>query len=152
LQKFSWNQYWMVVVAVVALYYAFVFVLLLKNGILNKASFKNFLLAKIQQLKPSPTLANQQTVDTAVKLHNKVETGNILQQLTDEILRFLQDIAGKSFIREEIIMGIQVIAREYKELSETNYKSDIEEFIKIETENHCSVDLSDEEIQRVWMG
>jgi hypothetical protein len=152
LQKFSWSEYWTVVIAVVAVYYAIVFLLLYKNGLLNKAAFKKLVPTKPQRQTPSAIPTAAQAGKSVAKLSNQVETENQLKILTDELLQFLQDIAGKSFIKEEIIMGLQVIVREYKEFSETNYRSDIDEFIRVETENHCSVDLSDEEIKRVWIG
>lgn len=152
LQKFSWGDYWTVVIAVIAVYYAIVFLLLYKYGLLNKPTFRKLAPSRPAQQMPAAVPAVTQTGKSVAKLSNQDETENQLKMLTDELLQFLQDIAGKSFIKEEIIMGLQVIVREYKEFSETNYRSDIDEFIRVETENHCSVDLSDEEIQRVWMG
>ncbi|WP_207515955.1 hypothetical protein [Longitalea luteola] len=152
LQKFSWSEYWTVVIAVVAVYYAIVFLLLYKYGLLKTPALKKLVLTRPQQQTPSAAPTSAQAGRTIAKLRNQAETENQLKNLTDELLQFLEDIAGKSFIKEEIIMGLQLIVREYKEFSETNYRSDIDEFIRVETENHCSVDLSDEEIQRVWMG
>ncbi len=151
LQKFSWGDYWTVVIAVIAVYYSIVFLLLYKYGLL-KLTFKKLAPTRPAQQTPAAVPAVTQAGKSVAKLNNQDETENRLKMLTDELLQFLQDIAGKSFIKEEIIMGLQVIVREYKEFSETNYRSDIDEFIRVETENHCSVDLSDEEIQRVWMG
>lgn len=152
LQKFSWSEYWTVVIAAVAVYYAIVFLLLYKNGLLNKAAFKKLISKRPQQQTPFAVTATAQAGKSVTKLGNQAESENRLKNLTDELLQFLQDISNKSFIKEEIIMGLQVIAREYKDFTETNYRSDIDEFIRMEAENHCSVDLSDEEIQRVWTG
>ncbi|WP_205514322.1 hypothetical protein [Longitalea arenae] len=152
LQKFSWTDYWTAVIAVVAVYYAIVFLLLYKNGLLNKPAIKKLAPTRTQSQSPSSVPAAAQAGKPVAKLSNQAQTENRLKDLTGELLGFLQDIAGKSFIKEEIIMGLQMIVREYKEFLETDYRSYIDEFIRIETENHCAVDLSDEEIQRVWMG
>jgi hypothetical protein len=150
-QKFSWTEYWTVVIAGVAVYYAIVFLLLYRNGLLTKPSFKRPVSPKMQRPLPAVAPPATQQGKSVTKLQNE-EIENQLNKLTDELLQFLQDIAGRSYIKEEIIMGLQVILREYKEISETNYRSDIDEFIKVETENHCSVNLSDDEIKCVWMG
>jgi hypothetical protein len=152
LQKFSWAEYWTVVIAGVAVYYAIVFLLLFRNGLLTKPPFKRPVISKAQQPLPAVAPAPALQGKSVAKLQNEAEIENQLKKLTEELLQFLQDIAGRSYIKEEIIMGLQVIIREYKEFSETNYRSDIDDFMKVETENHCSVDLSDDEIERVWMG
>lgn len=152
LQKFSWSEYWGVVLVGVAIYYGIVLLLLYRSGLLSKSSFKKpaFLKARTQQPTSAPIPETQ--VKSVAPLSNQSDVENAMKSLTDEVLNFLQDIAGKSYVKEEIIMGLQIILREYQEFAGTVYQSDISEFLRIETENHCSVDLSEDEIKRVWMG
>ena len=152
LEKFSWSEYWLVVGVGIAIYYGIVILLLYRNGLISKASFKRSVFLKARTPKPASAPVLETKAKAVAPLSNQSEVEAAMRSLTDEVLNFLQDIAGKSYVKEEIIMGLQIIMRDYSDFAGTVYQSDISEFMRIETENHCSVDLSEDEIKRVWMG
>lgn len=151
LQKYSWSEYWLTVVVVIAIYYAIVLLILYRNGLLPTFSFKKPSLPQNPQ-KAFTVPAKAPETRSVAPLSNQSEVEAQMKSLIEEVSNFLQDLVGKSYVKEEIIMGLQVIFRDYQEFANTNYQPDINEFIVAEVENFCSVDLSSEEVSRVWMG
>lgn len=142
----------MVIIAVVAIYYVIVLLLLLRNGLLSTSLLKRPAPASPRPPKPVavPVRAIETTSVGSTSNENEVEVQ--MTSLIEEVNNFLRDLAGQSYVKEEIIMGLQVIFRDYKDFANTKYQSDINEFIVAEVDNYCSVDLSSDEVSSVWMG
>jgi hypothetical protein len=149
LQKYSWSEYWLVVVVGIAIYYAVVFFLLFRNGLLKPPTLKRPAPTQSPASKPLPVAAAETKPVAKVSKEKEVELQ--LKSLIEDVTNFLQDIAGKSYVKEEIIMGLQVFMCDYKEFADTAHQPDINEFIVAEVDNYCSVDLTSEEVSRVWL-
>jgi hypothetical protein len=149
LQKFSWTEYWTVVIVVVAIYYTIVFLLLYRNGLLKPSLWKRPTPAQPIPSKTVQKPAIERQSVPAVDPAKEVEKQ--LMALIDDVTNFLRDIAGKSYVKEEIIMGLQVFMRDYKQFANTPHQPDINEFLIAEVDNYCSVDLTGEEVDRVWL-
>lgn len=149
LQKFSWSEYWTVVIVIVAIYYAIVFLLLYRNGLLKPPSWKRPTPAQPVPSKPAQKQAIER--QSAFVIDPAKEKEKQLMSLIDDVTNFLRDIAGKSYVKEEIIMGLQVFMRDYKQFEGTPHQPDINEFLIAEVDNYCSVDLTGEEVDRVWL-
>jgi hypothetical protein len=76
----------------------------------------------------------------------------VVYDLTEELKGFITDIAERSYIKEEVVTGIQLIINSYKKLEGSSYQKSINDFIKNECEEFCSIHLSEDDIRRIWIG
>src|SRR6185295_3769759 len=76
----------------------------------------------------------------------------LVHDLIQELKGFITGIADRSFIKEEVIMGIQLIIKSYKKLEGSPYQKSINDFLKNECEDYCSIRLSEDDIRRIWIG
>lgn len=162
LERVSWSTYWTVIVIVALVYYAFLFILFYKNRLLFRKKVKD--TNSIDFRGPAEThqpnlfgfegVANERSEDRPDQQF--AADSNILMPLVHDLIQelkeFIVGIAERSYIKEEVIMGIQVIIRNYKKLEASPYQKSINDFIKSECEDHCSIHLSEEDIRRIWIG
>ena len=58
----------------------------------------------------------------------------------------------KEWVKEELMFALQQIIKAYPQLKETSFKKEINNLIASECENHCSIHLSAEELNMLWVG
>lgn len=163
LERISWSSYWTVLVIALAIYYLVLFLLHYQRGFFSKSRVKAISsdtsthdsLESVQ-----PNLFGFQ--DTSVKKSVSQVTSELpvddkilmplVHDLIQELKDFIADISQRSYVKEEVIMGIQVIIKNYKKLEGSPYQKSISDFIKNECEDCCSIHLSEDDIKRIWIG
>jgi len=162
LERISWSAYWTFIVVVLAIYYLILFVLLYQKGFFFKNRVKTIPSPSGKQ-EPSNQQPNLFGFQDAVRempgdqnTHQLPVDDKILMPLVHDLIQglkvFITDISERSYVKEEIIMGIQVIINNYKRLEDSPYHKSINDFIKNECEDFCSIHLSEEDIRRIWLG
>lgn len=163
LERISWSTYLTVIGVMLAIYYLLLFVLLFQKGFsLKRRGRTDARSFTIQEPagNPQPNLFGfeegaKENAGNPGK-QQMLADDNILMpfvhDLIQELKAFIIDISERSYVKEEIIMGIQVIIRNYEKLEGSPYQKSINDFIKSECEERCSIHLSEEDIKRIWKG
>lgn len=161
LEKITWGQYWWTIVMLSAIYYFLLLVLLYQKGMLLKRRKSRPIISQpnvpgITQ----PTLFENNEIplertfnDDDVEI--RVSNDSLMPKVYDfvqEIKSFLNDIGTRSSVKEEIIMGLQIISRNYKDLEKSPYQKSINDFILSKCEENCSIHLSAEDLKSIWLG
>lgn len=63
----------------------------------------------------------------------------------------LREGAGRNFPKEELFLAIRLHLRQHVSLIDSNGKEKINNFIKAQCENYCSIHLSVEEERVFWI-
>jgi hypothetical protein len=161
LQRISWSAYWAVIVTVLAIYYLVLLFLLYRKGFFFKNSVKTISSSR----SPEPSTGQQSLFQSEAgpygttpvqNLQPSFEDDSIVMPLVHDLIQalreFITEIAERSYVKEEIITGIQFIIKGYSKLKGSPYQKSINDFIKNECEDYCSVHLSEEDVKRVWNG
>ena len=120
LEKISWSSYWTVVVIVLAIYYLVLFVLLFQKGFFSKNRVKAIPSHSGRQEpagNPQPNLfgfensvaeISDSQINQQLPVDDKILMP-LVHDLIQELKEFITDISQRSYVKEEVIMGIQVI-------------------------------------------
>ena len=160
LERISWGQYWVAVLILSAIYYFILLMLLFQKGMLTRQK-------GLQPVKPREAETIQQTglsSNERIPLEKTIREDDeeiiisndslmpLVHDYVQELKEFITDIAGRSYVKEEVIMGLQIITRNYKKLDGSPYQQSINDFILHQSEENCSIHLSAEDLKRIWLG
>ena len=160
LDRFTWGNYWTLIIAVLAIYYLFVFLLFFKKG---------FFTRQVRTLPVDSGRRQPVAYTEPVELDNETRYADpgsnpssrqddentympLVHELTQEVKTFLVNKSKGSFVKEEIVLGIQLIMEDYKKLADTSFYKTISDFIRFECETACSIAIDESDIRRIWLG
>jgi hypothetical protein len=157
--QISWGLYVQLLILSVVLYYGFVVYKYYRHDLLQILKRRKVLHEGDSNLSTThfnsePGISNTTTSRenlVAGERQNEVIMPHV-HDLVQQIKTFIQDVSQRSFIKEEVIMGLQIILRDYRSLKETDLQASINDLIDSECSEYCSFQLSEEEINTVWLG
>jgi hypothetical protein len=161
LERISWSAYWTVIGIGLAIYYLGLIILFYKKGLFLKNNLRSAAANKEQATaNVQPNLfgfTDPASEHSSIQKKEQLPVDDqilmpTVHELIQELKAFIVDISERSFIKEEVIMGIQVIIKNYKRLEGSLYQKSINDFIKNECEDYCGIHLSEEETKRIWIG
>jgi hypothetical protein len=157
LEKISWGDYWLTIAIVCAIYELSVILLFFRKEFFQMAlKIKNGnFKANLPLNDNHKNLFSSSDVHTTIRNAGEKENEIVMpkvHELVQELKYFVQDVGERSFVKEEVIMGFQIILRDYKNLIGTNFQKSINDFIAVECEDKCSIHLNADEVNSVWLG
>jgi hypothetical protein len=157
LERISWSSYWMVVVIVSAIYYLVLVVLLFQKGFFSKISSHSGEEKSFSGQQPNLFGFEGNKENSRNQINQQQPSDDqplmpVVHDLIQELKGFIADISERSYVKEELVMGIQVITKNYKQLEASPYQKFINDFIKSACEDYCSIHLSEEDVRRIWIG
>jgi len=157
LEKISWGDYWSTIAIAVAIYEILIILLFFRKdslqlaGKISKGRFKVNALQKSQQQNLFPTDTENYNTSVSETAEHEIMMPQI-HDLMQSLKSFISDVAERSFIKEEVIMGLQIILRDQKNLISTVFQKSINDFIAVECENKCSIHFSADDLKILWFG
>lgn len=161
LERISWGQYCAAVLILSAIYYFILLVLLFQKGMLPGKKR----LPSVQPKREAETITQPGLFpDEPIPLEKTIREDDeeitisndslmpLVHDHVQELKEFITDIASRSYVKEEVIMGLQIITRNYKKLDGSLYQQSINDFILHQCEENCSIHLSAEDLKRIWLG
>ena len=128
LSSVSWQQYFSFIAIVTTLYYLALWVIYYKAKLLSFSGLK------------APQSAGNEEVQ-------REEVAGNAQLVIDEIKTVF---AGRES-RNELIHGLQGKLKKYNQWDEPGFREIINAFITAESENKCSIHLSEEDLSALWL-
>ena len=156
----SWQAYWITLALTLAGYYAVVYLLYFRKD------FKMLLPNHRGEVNPmqidrSGNISDHSSAQTelfdrgSVDQFTRPEAGTeeyIVYSCMDEVNAFFEEAKRKGWDKEELLFALRSIFQKYPSLSTSVYKESINNVIRSESEHHCSVHLSAEDLVHVWVG
>jgi hypothetical protein len=147
--QISWSSYLQFLILSLALYYTFVLYKYYRYDLLHFLKGKK--LTENSRFDPSSAFTSHPNEVHAGEKEKEIPMPQI-HELVQQLKNFVQDVTERSFVKEEVIMGFQIILRDYKNLIGTSFQKSINDFIAVECEDKCSIHLDPYEINSVWLG
>src|SRR5260221_4734057 len=164
LKEITWANYWTVIGVVALIYYFLVFVIYYRKDFLSKITSRanigegernistNLERNLFKQNEGENYNSYQPKVSSST---NAAENETLMPEVyesAEKIRDFIQKSAADNLIKEEFIMGLQLVLKNYKKLIGTSFHKSLNDLITFELENNSSIHLSAEEINVLWMG
>jgi len=142
IKQISWTEYFTFLATGLLIYYAVVLFLYYRGDLVQLLSVKRKLvIAKPQG--DDPGLISISSSDPSAE-GNEAMFGQANQLISELKIVFQND-----FIKEELIMALQVKLREYPALRETPFRISVNNYIERESEKR-SIRLSEEDLRVLW--
>jgi hypothetical protein len=157
LEKISWGDYWLMIAIMCAIYEMSVILLFFRKEFFQLAlkikneNFKTNLPLNEDHKNLFPSRDIHSSINNTGEKENEIQMPRI-HELVQELKGFVQDVGERSFVKEEVIMGFQIILRDHKHLIGTGFQKSINDFIAVECEDKCSIHLDANEVNSVWLG
>lgn len=147
LNNISWASYANALSVLLFFYYGFVLIIYYRFDLLNhfkkmKGGFNS-----------SPLNHNQNRSDSVeiITGENDEEINVSYNELLLNIKSTIKNCAARNFIREEILIALKLQLQQQEAAYEPIGKKAINYFIKAQFKNYCSIHLSEEEINVLWL-
>lgn len=134
LSQISWSQYLIFILVGLVVYYLYVLL--------------RFYREKIRGLFSSTESQPKTKIKNAI--NDNDEDFVAAKQLIDDISNVIQHAASVKYVREELIMAISKEVKIYPKLKGTAFQIAVNNKIGVLVSNVCGIDLSDEDLQRLW--
>ena len=83
---------------------------------------------------------------------NPLDLFSLAHDLLEELKQVFSTALREGYPRQELIVALQVLLRNYKQLKQTDVQAEINNHIETQSKDICSITLSAAEIQRLWNG
>jgi hypothetical protein len=149
IKQISWAEYCTAMAVLCAVYYFVIIVLYFRREVFELISGKRKLLATAPLPSSSPHHPAANSVRTAEGNTSQEEK---LFALTNQLMQELQPVFGNEYVKGELMTALQLILRKYPLLKGTAFQASVNNYIGMESENQCSVSLSEQELSGIWQG
>jgi hypothetical protein len=73
-----------------------------------------------------------------------------VHQLINELNKIFKKSSEKKYLKEELILAIQLTLKNYLSLKETPFLEAINSLIELESQSQCSIYLNEDEMELLW--
>ena len=145
LNNISWASYTYAISIILLIYYVFVIAIFYRKDLQG-------ILARHRE-RGAPLHATPANVD-ADGYSQDVPTEAKVSNETHELLLSLQSLikkaAARKFPKEELLHSLKLKLQTYPSIEDIRLKGNVNNFIKLECENNCSIHLTEEEVKVLW--
>jgi hypothetical protein len=137
----SWEQFILIIVVVVGLYYGYVGVSYYRKDWLYRLSGKK------------PGVASLQPAQSPAAMPSGVTAANPLLPLVHDVvdeIRALLQAEGSAAVKDDLLDKLRRLLQKYPMLKNTAFQPSINQLIAVDTKSQCSVELVQDEIDGLW--
>ena len=155
--QISWATYAQTVVFSLLIYYFFVLYTYYRHDLLAKIKGKKGYASNNGAFNPSSQQSPFQqefnfNETVFIRKENKnVNYSPLVQALTDELQAFISEAGNNSFQRQQILPSLQLLIGKYPSIKSSPFKESIKQQIAQQCASTCSVHLSEEELEGLWV-
>ncbi|KAA9038704.1 hypothetical protein FW778_14250 [Ginsengibacter hankyongi] len=147
LTNISWKEYSIFILVIIFCYYVILILVFYRNDIINLIKDINYPGRK-RVINIDSHLADQDEKDL---VDLDIDSRDIINQVQQEIRSNLEKAKSKSFIREEIMQSLQLVLKNNSTVKRIQQQEAINNYIRMMCESICSIHLSKEEINQLWI-
>jgi hypothetical protein len=156
LKNISWSSYLSITAVITAIYYFLVAVIFYRDEITKLLFSGNSHF--INPAAKSHTENLNINTDNDFELEYKSEQSekedeiqsSSVHQLINELNKIFKKSSEKKYLKEELILAIQLTLKNYLSLKETPFHGAINSLIELESQSQCSIYLNEDEMELLW--
>jgi hypothetical protein len=150
IKQVSWADYWTVVAVLCAAYYIVIIVLFFRKELFEKINGKK----KLQPIAATPPTSSPHPAEYKGPRSSESDTTpeEKLFALANQLMQEINPVFRNDYVKGELMTALKVILRKYGLLKGTAFQVSVNNFIQMESENQCSVSLSEGELRNLWNG
>jgi len=101
----------------------------------------------INGIKNTPVPSKEKNNDKTITTQDAT-----LNELLGELKIFFQLASKRNYPKEELMMAVKLKLRDYGQFKNTPFEIAVNNFIGTESDNQCSIHLSEDDWRVLWMG
>jgi len=133
----SWQQYLVFISITAVIYYIYILLRYYRNEVINF----------IKGIKNTPVPSKEKNNDKTITTQDAT-----LNELLGELKIFFQLASKRNYPKEELMMAVKLKLRDYGQFKNTPFEIAVNNFIATESDNQCSIHLSEDDWRVLWMG
>lgn len=161
LHTISWQGYWTSLALLTAVYYLTICLLYFRKEV-TILFYRKLLspdkatpLPSVQKPEGAPTENNQLTLfgEEVTEEFSRPPADSeehMVYSLMDEVHAFFEEAKKRKWQRQELTHTLKTLLLKYPSLKSSEYKEAISNVLLAESEHHCSIHLSAEELAEMW--
>jgi hypothetical protein len=144
----SWQSYWTSIALMATIYYLVVFFIYFKADFIASFSLKGWPISSRETKGFTSPVESDGSF-----LEEKDRTEEFLvYACIDEIKALYEQLKSSKGVKQEIVYALQQVLNKYPTLKNSPYKRSINHVIVSQSEHICSIRLSSEDVDHVWIG
>ena len=149
LNNISWASYVFALSISLLIYYAFVLVMYYRYDLWQFVQQRT--TGRGKDLYKSIPVTIEKESETSGEYAIDLLQNSINSSLLFQLESIIKEGGGRNFPKEELFLAIRLHLRQHVSLIDSNDKEKINNFIKAQCENYCSIHLSVEEERVLWI-
>jgi hypothetical protein len=155
--EISWATYAQTVTFSLFIYYFFVLYRYYRQDLLVKITGKQRYTSNsmaFNSTRQQPPFQQEFNFNETVFFPKENKNGGyspLAQALTDELQAFISEAGSNSFERQQILPSLQLLIGKYPSVKSSPFKESIKKQIAQQCASTCSVHLSEEELDGLWV-
>lgn len=152
--KISWQTYGAAVLILTILYYLIVFLIYRKSLSLHGRSQKHL---QYQKGTPAQTALQPTLFPSEIKqpsgqetIHQSPPVLPMVHDLVDELSALIRQAAFEQMGKDTLRCAVTAVLKKYPSLYGSSYQTSVSNLIAHESETHCNIHFSAEDIQQLW--
>ena len=133
-QSITWGQYFTTIIITAGLYYLAIAAIYFRSELITMLQRKK----AVVPVTPVPAKENKADL---FSVSGDVKTA--LQQLFEQA-------AERRWIKEELLMGLCNVLKQFPELKGTAFQSAMNNYISVEATTQCEIELNEPELHKIW--
>lgn len=152
----SWSSYLLITAVITATYYFIIGVIYYRNEI-TKILFSHnsdFINTPAKARRENVTVNsdfNEEELNQTIE-NEKVDAcqSYMVHELMNKLNKVFKNASDKKFLKEELILALQLTLENYLQLKESPFSEAINSLIELESQSQCSIYLNDDEMKLLW--
>lgn len=142
----NWSAYLAACGVIAAVYYAVVFFRFYRSALFQ--SGKRPLSPPKGQASLFPQ--DQSRTDEPAINREQVELTHTVHDLADELRALLQQLAAQASGKDELLSAVLRLLKKYPALKGSGFQQPLTQLVAAESENHCNIRLTADELAGLW--
>ena len=150
----SWSSYFSIIAAITVIYYFLMAVIFYRNEITKIIFSGNLNLRSIPaKAKRESSIINSGKDSEEKYISDEKEDAiqsSIVHELINELNKVFKKSSEKKFLKEELIVALQLTLKNYLLLKSGPFCEAINSLIELESQSQCSIYLNEDEMELLW--
>jgi hypothetical protein len=131
----TWEEYLIFILVGSFIYYVYIIL----------RYYRNELYHMLKGIRKTPVIAAEKK--------KTISPGNAkMNDLLEELKILFQSASKRKYLKEELMSALKLKLIEYRQFRNTPFETAVSNFIATESDNQCSIHLSDDDQRVIWIG
>jgi len=156
LKNISWSSYLSITAAISAIYYFLIAMIFYRHEITKLLFSRNSHFINTTSKSHTENFNINGDIDSELghksersEKEDEIQSSSV-HQLINELNKIFKKSSEKKYLKEELILAIQLTLKNYLSLKETPFHGAINSLIELESQSQCSIYLNEDDMELLW--